>query len=73
MWRKEMGILGMRHQTISFLKSGLRIAGYLAVGGTLVALLALAPDAVIHLCWFGGWGLLVISEIVGILEEVGQD
>jgi hypothetical protein len=43
-----------KHQIVSFIKSGVRIAGY-------VALLFSIPLAV---------GLLVISEIIGILEEL---
>jgi hypothetical protein len=43
-----------KHQVVSFVKSGIRIAGY-------VALLFSMPIAV---------ALLVISEIVGILEEL---
>lgn len=46
----------MSHQTISFIKSALRIAGY-------VAILYSIGYAV---------GLLVVSELVGILEEIGH-
>lgn len=45
----------MRHQHISFLKSGIRIAGYV--------LLAFEPIT--------GLVVLVISEIIGIAEEIG--
>lgn len=48
----------MKHQTISFIKSGLRIAGY-------VMLLTIHIVAAIT--------LLIISEVVGILEEVGHE
>jgi hypothetical protein len=43
-----------KHQVVSFIKSGVRIAGYLAL---LISL----PWAV---------ALLVVSEIIGILEEL---
>lgn len=47
----------MRHQTISFIKSGIRIVGYvylvIDIGAAMV--------------------LLVTSEIIGILEEVGHE
>ena len=42
------------HQQISFIKSGLRIAGYIAIPFTI-------EIAVV---------LLVISEVVGIIEEL---
>ena len=42
------------HQQISFIKSGLRIAGYIAIPFTI-------EMAVV---------LLVISEVVGIIEEL---
>mgnify|MGYP001169080157 FL=1 len=42
------------HQTISFVKSGVRIIGYLAIPFSL------------------GWAtaLLVLSEVIGIIEEL---
>lgn len=46
----------MTHQTISFVKSAIRILGYLWLPLNLDAAMA----------------LLVLSEIIGILEEVGH-
>jgi len=46
----------MSHQTISFIKSGLRICGYLM----------LLDDT------FVGVIFLVVSEIWGVYEEVGE-
>lgn len=46
----------MSHQTISFIKSAIRIGGYLA----LLVSLELSVS------------LLVLSEFLGILEEVGE-
>ena len=46
----------MTHQKISFLKSGIRFAGYF-----------LLP---FHI-WFGVV-VLVLSELLGIIEEVGE-
>lgn len=45
----------MRHQHISFVKSAIRILGYFLLPWDIIA-------AVL---------LLVISEVIGILEEVG--
>jgi hypothetical protein len=47
----------MKHQTISFNKSAIRLAGY---------------------CWlpFDHWiaaGVLVVSELLGIVEEIGHE
>lgn len=47
----------MRHQTISFIKSVIRIVGYLMIG--------------IH--YPGISAVLVFSELLGILEEVGHE
>lgn len=47
----------MRHQTISFIKSGIRLLGYLLLPFNLL----LAA------------GVLVVSELVGILEEIGHE
>jgi Na+(H+)/acetate symporter ActP len=46
----------MTHQAISFVKSALRFAGY------------------ILLVYSIGWavGMLIVSEIVGVLEEIGH-
>ena len=51
----------MTHQTISFIKSGMRIGGYfiLAIGivtGSLITILGLA--------------LLIVAEILGVIEEL---
>jgi len=45
----------MRHQTISFIKSTIRIVGYVMLPINL-------PVAAI---------ILILSELIGILEEVG--
>jgi hypothetical protein len=47
----------MKHQTISFIKSGIRIVGY-------AALIVSIPAATI---------LLLLSEAVGIVEEIGHE
>lgn len=46
----------MTHKTISYIKSSIRIIGYLA--------LAINLTAAVH--------ILVLSEVVGIYEEVGE-
>jgi hypothetical protein len=47
----------MRHQHISFIKSALRIIGYC------------------YLPFYLGWGvaILVVSEMWGIVEEIGHE
>ena len=50
----------MSHQTISFIKSGIRIAGYLCL--IPFSLGWLAVPALI----------LVVSEVVGVVEEFGE-
>lgn len=47
----------MSHQTISFIKSGIRIVGYILIPVSLV------PAAI----------FLIVSEIVGVVEEIGHD
>lgn len=47
----------MSHQTISFIKSVIRLVGYIALPISL---------------GFAAW-ILIISEIVGIFEEVGEE
>lgn len=47
----------MKHQTISFIKSGIRIVGYIALGIDLSFSVA----------------ALVFSEMVGIWEEIGHE
>lgn len=51
----------MRHQTISFVKSGFRIVGFAALFG----------PAPLHL-WIASV-LLIIAEVIGIVEEIGHD
>lgn len=46
----------MSHQSISFVKSGVRILGYLCLG-------------IIHPTTAG---ILIASEVIGIVEELGQ-
>jgi len=48
----------MNHQTISFIKSAIRIAGY--------ALIYMMPG--------GFWPatVLIVSEVIGIVEEIGH-
>lgn len=58
----------MSHQAISFVKSAIRILGY-------VMLLAASLDYT-NLEWVGAWTttaaiILVVSEVVGICEEIG--
>lgn len=47
----------MKHQTISFIKSGLRLLGY----GLILVHLNTAV------------AFLVFSEVVGVLEEIGHE
>jgi hypothetical protein len=47
----------MRHQTISFIKSGVRLIGY-----------ALLPSSLV---W--GAVVLIWSEVIGIAEEIGHE
>jgi hypothetical protein len=49
----------MRHQTISFIKSGIRILGYL---------LLVSPHPIMFAVF-----ALVVSEGIGILEEIGHE
>lgn len=46
----------MSHQTVSFIKSGIRIAGYLLM--------------FVSIPWAAT--VLVASEVIGVLEEVGH-
>ena len=50
----------MTHQTISFIKSGVRITGYLLLVPFSFGLL-LVPALI-----------LVVSELVGVIEEFGE-
>lgn len=61
-------VINFPHQTISFIKSGLRITGYLGLIGV-----AIAPLSYWTYFWYLGWGLLVVSESVGIWEEIGHE
>lgn len=55
----------MSHQTISFIKSFLRLSGYFAVGAFIFF-----PNP--GVAWIAGWVLLLVSEAVGVYEEIGQ-
>lgn len=46
----------MSHQTISFIKSGIRLLGYTLIPFNLVAAAA----------------ILFVSEVLGVVEEVGH-
>jgi hypothetical protein len=59
----------MKHQTISFIKSGIRIAGYVAI---CVVGWMLSPFVFSKYIEAAGL-LLIASEIVGIVEEIGHD
>ena len=50
------------HTAVSFLKSTVRIAGYFA----LMVAFSGNPDVFVAGC------ILIVSEIIGILEEVGE-
>lgn len=52
----------MSHKTLSFLKSGIRIIGYFSLWLAFPAI----PEV------FGASMILILSEIVGIVEEVGE-
>lgn len=47
----------MKHQTISFIKSGVRIFGYICLPFNLLF----------------GVTVLIISEVLGLIEEVGHE
>ncbi len=47
----------MKHQTISFIKSAIRLGGYVGL-----LYVAFWPAAV-----------LIVSEIIGVLEEIGHE
>lgn len=51
----------MTHQTISFVKSGVRIVGYLVLIPFSFGLLVIPAI------------LLVVSELIGIIEEFGEE
>jgi len=53
----------MTHRQISFTKSAIRIVGYLLI----------APLDWISPYFFAVSGVLVISEIIGIVEEIGDN
>jgi hypothetical protein len=53
----NLGRRKMRHQTISFIKSAIRIIGYIALPISIIAAAM----------------LLILSEIVGVVEEIGHD
>jgi len=52
----------MSHKALSFLKSGTRIIGYFA----LIVAFSGSPDVFVAGC------ILILSEIIGIVEEVGE-
>ncbi len=43
------------------------------VATVVPALLMFATDTIIISLWMGGWGLLVASEVLGIVEEIGHE
>ena len=55
-----------KHQAISFVKSGVRILGYAALIGSVVGT-SFALHVVIAA------GLLIGAEVLGIVEELGQE
>ncbi len=59
----------MRHQTISFIKSGLRIAGF----GLLPMLLFINSKMLVITSVYWTGGLLVVAELLGIVEELGHE
>lgn len=56
----------MKHQTISFFKSGLRLAG-------CVPLIAVGDFRVVRHALIIAGVLFFIAEIVGIIEEIGHE
>lgn len=64
----------MRHQTISFIKSAFRIVGYLAIGGASYVMWTEWPqEHVIAGHLLIATMLLVASEVLGIVEEIGHE
>lgn len=57
----------MSHQTISFVKSGIRILGYISFGAIMFV-----PVTHMEPLWYASAGFLVASELIGIYEEVGE-
>lgn len=58
----------MKHQTISFVKSGIRILGY-----SLIPLIYITPFKDFGLMLLGIGGTLIFSELIGIVEEIGHE
>lgn len=52
----------LRHRNISFLKSGIRIVGY-------VLLIFAVPDNLFTYMAIASW-VLIVSELIGIYEEL---
>lgn len=57
----------MKHQTISFIKSGVRIVGYLGI--SFLPFIPFSPLTALFLIG----AVLVISELIGIVEEIGHE
>lgn len=51
----------MTHQTVSFVKSGIRIIGYIALVPYSLGFLYVPA------------GILILSELIGVVEEFGED
>lgn len=58
----------MSHQTISFIKSGVRILGY-----GLIGYIAFVPIYNIGIMLIVTSAVLVASEVIGIVEEIGHE
>ncbi len=66
---REIRTMKLKHQTISFIKSVIRIAGYVAI-----CIVGWHLDAFEFAKYIEAAGLLLIaSEVVGILEEIGHE
>jgi hypothetical protein len=61
----------VRHQTISFIKSGIRIAGYLMMGVLPDVLEPFQPSVAVLMRLTAI--VLVVSEAIGIVEEIGHE
>lgn len=61
----------MRHQTISFIKSGIRITGYIMIGMLPDVQAQFDPNVAILLRMTAL--VLILSEFIGVVEEIGHE
>lgn len=62
----------MRHQSISFIKSFIRIVGF----STVVGLLFVNYETFVQYgprLWMFGFGSQIVAEVLGVIEEIGHE